>query len=214
MEKLMNIQDRYYEHGFFITKISNDLKTLLWNEIYATEWVDDQIENLYKKIPNWYLTSHSHSIDSSGATRKTFEREIGKDVLSRVPASLLEIGNNVANSDELTFFKKYYNSNELMYVDLWNGAEEIAYHFDTINGADTLILIYLTEEQEWREDWGGQISLKKEVGSVIINEETIDPNNGTMLVINNANPLIQHKVKALVNENVNRYTFSFNYKWR
>ena len=96
---------------------------------------------------------------------------------------------------------------------MWNGSEEIPYHYDTINGADTLILIYITEESAWLKDWGGQISLKKQVGDVILVEEEIDPLSGTMIVINNANPLVKHKVRKLLNPDVNRYTFSFSYKW-
>jgi hypothetical protein len=96
---------------------------------------------------------------------------------------------------------------------MWNGSEEIPYHFDTINGCDTLVLIYLTDQHVWDPKWGGAISMKKEVDNSVIFEQEILPNNGTMLVINNANPLVYHKVTALKNTNINRYTFSFNYNW-
>ena len=44
-------------------------------------------------------------------------------------------------------------------------------------------------------------------------EEEFNPYDGMMLVVNNANPLVLHKVRALKNLSVNRYTFSFIYKW-
>jgi hypothetical protein len=76
-----------------------------------------------------------------------------------------------------------------------------------------LVLIYLTDQSSWNKDWGGTISMKKQVGDIVMFEQEHLPNNGSMLVINNANPLIYHKVTALLNPNVNRYTFSFNYNW-
>jgi hypothetical protein len=129
---------------------------------------------------------------------------------SRAPAA----ADLIAQSQDLSFFKRYYDSYDLMYIDLWNGSEEIPYHFDTINGADTLVLIYLTEELVWSKECGGQISLQKKIKDVILAEEEIDPISETMVVVNNANPLVKHKVTALKNLDVNRYTVSFNFKWK
>jgi hypothetical protein len=73
--------------------------------------------------------------------------------------------------------------------------------------------MYLTEQEVWNSEWGGQIYLQKSVDNTAIFEEKFEPVSGTMLVINNANPLIRHRVTALKNLQVNRYTCSFNYKW-
>ena len=45
-------------------------------------------------------------------------------------------------------------------------------------------------------------------------EDTYNPTNGTMLVINNTNPLVTHRVRAMADKSINRYTVSFNYKWK
>jgi hypothetical protein len=211
---VMTQEEQYYDGGYFATVLPKHIQTMLWNEIYSTDWVSDSSENIYKQIPSWYQTKNKYQLDPSGTNRAQFERQIGADVFASTPESLKTIGLELAQTHELDFFRRYYQEVELRYIDLWNGSEEIPYHFDTINGADTLVLIYLTEQDAWQQDWGGQISLRKKVNDVIIVEEEIAPNNGTMLVINNANPLVNHKVTALKNNKVNRYTFSFIYKWK
>jgi hypothetical protein len=207
-------EEKYYEHGFFKSKINSSVKTLLWREIYATNWVKDQGEAVYKSVPDWYYSNVSYDVGFRGSDRKSFERRSGVDFLNQAPQSLKAAADLIAQSQDLSFFKRYYDSYDLMYIDLWNGSEEIPYHFDTINGADTLVLIYLTEELVWSKEWGGQISLQKKIKDVILAEEEIDPISETMVVVNNANPLVKHKVTALKNLDVNRYTVSFNFKWK
>lgn len=206
-------ETRYYEHGFFSSKISKEINALLWTEVYSTNWVTDTNEQIYKQIPNWYKDNTKFDVGETGSKRKYFERESGQNFLLSAPETLTNVVSSILKLPDLDFFNRYYNSYKLMYLDLWNGSEDIPYHFDTINGADTLILVYLTEQQTWQKEWGGQISLQKKVDDVIIVEQEFDPISQTMLVINNSNPLIKHKVTALKNLNVNRYTFSFNIKW-
>jgi len=211
--KLTKNETQYYDQGFFVTDISTAIKALLWNEIHTTNWVSDTNENIYKQIPDWYVSNKQYELDLSGSNRATFEREIGKDVFHNTPDSLKTISEYITNQPQFDFFRRYYKQSNIQYIDMWNGSEEIAYHYDTINGTDTLCLIYLTEQLEWKKEWGGQISLKKEINDAIIIEQEFDPINGRMLVINNANPLIRHRVRKLLNNTVNRYTFSFNYNW-
>jgi hypothetical protein len=207
------IHDQYYENGFFRTQVDGIIKKLLWNEIYNTEWVDDTEEHIYKQIPIWYKSCFSSFINPDGSNRAEYERIIGQDILNNTPKSLITLGNQLLETPPFEFFKRYYKNHELKSIDMWNGCEEIPYHFDTINGADTLVLIYLTEENNWQKDWGGTITMKKHVGNKIYFEEEFMPTNESMIVINNANPLVFHKVKAMQNSAVNRYTFSFIYKW-
>jgi hypothetical protein len=209
---MLTQEEQYYENGYFVGKLPKELQSLIWNEIYSTDWINDNVENIYKSIPSWYERTKKYNLDPTGSNRAQFEREIGKDVFEHTPDNLKLIAKDVIKLHK--FFNRYYNSSTLEYIDMWNGSEEIPYHYDTINGADTLILIYITDEPIWLKEWGGQISLKKQVGDVILIEEEIDPVSGTMIVINNANPLLKHKVRKLLNPEVNRYTFSFSYKWK
>ena len=78
-------------------------------------------------------------------------------------------------------------------------------------GLDIQKVIYLTEKNNWQSEWGGQIALKKEIERKTLYENKYSPYDGLMLIVNNANPLVYHKITALHNKNVNRYTFSFYY---
>jgi hypothetical protein len=207
------MHDEYYEKGFFKTEIDDITKKLLWNEVYNTNWINDSGENIYKEIPDWYRSNKKYHVSPDGSDRSMFERNIGRDTLKNTPKSLVEIGLDLIQSNSFQFFKTYYQNAELQYIDLWNGSEEIPYHFDTVNGSDTLVLIYLTEQHNWNHEWGGSIALKKQYLGQTIFEEEFNPYDGMMLVVNNANPLVLHKVRALKNLSVNRYTFSFIYKW-
>lgn len=208
----MLVTEQYYEKGFFLTKLDELHTALLWNEILSTHWIPDCVDNVYKQIPDWYI-SNADINDINGTNRASYERSIGEHIINCAPESLKDIGRGLPDTPAFDFIKKYYKSHELKYLDLWNGSEEIPYHFDTINGCDMLVLIYLTEQSVWDPAWGGTISMKKQVGDAVIFEEQYLPSNGNMLVINNSNPLVYHKVTALKNTAVNRYTFSFNYNW-
>jgi hypothetical protein len=203
----------YYENGFFDSNVCENIKKRLWNEIYTTEWRKDTEENIYKEIPIWYKSNKKYKLNSDGSNRSDYERQIGNDIFKNTPKSLIEIGNDLVHTQPFLFFKNYYKQHILKYIDFWNGSEEIDYHYDTINGCDTLVLIYLTEQQTWKQEWGGSFSMKKQVYDNIVFEKKYFPENGKMLVINNSNPLIYHKVEKLKNFSVNRYTFSFIYKW-
>lgn len=208
----MHLNDQYYEKGFFVTALDKLTTSLLWNEIATTNWIPDTVDNIYKQIPDWYR-NNINVTSINGANRASHERMIGKYTIKNAPKSLVQIGNELPNNAPFDFIKTYYKRHELKFLDMWNGSEEIPYHFDTINGCDMLVLIYLTDQPVWKSEWGGTISMKKQVSDTVIFEEDYLPTNGTMLIINNANPLIYHKVTALKNTNVNRYTFSFNYNW-
>jgi hypothetical protein len=209
----MLLSEQYYENGFFKEKVDDVIKLRLWNAIYSTEWIQDTQEGLYKEIPLWYRNNFKYDKKPDGSDRADYERKVGKRVFKNTPKEIIDIGYDLLETDPFIFFKTFYRNVKLQYIDLWNGSEEIDFHFDTINGCDTLVLIYLTEQEVWKEEWGGSIEMKKQVGNDVKYIEKISPLNGTMLVINNANPLVYHKVRALKNNSVNRYTFSFIYKW-
>lgn len=208
----MDLKEQYYEKGFFSAKLTELHRALLWNEISNTVWVPDTVDNIYKEIPDWYI-SNANIKDINGSNRFIYERSIGQHIFSSAPESLKQIAADLLTMPIFDFVRSFYERHELKFLDLWNGSEDIPYHFDTINGCDMLVLVYLTEETVWDKQWGGTVSMKKQVNNAVMFEEEYLPVDGSMLIINNSNPLVYHKVTALKNTAVNRYTFSFNYNW-
>jgi hypothetical protein len=49
---MINLED-YFEKGYSITAVPNDIMPLLWMEIYGSEWITD-VSNVYKSTPAWY----------------------------------------------------------------------------------------------------------------------------------------------------------------
>lgn len=209
---MINIED-YFEKGYVVSQVPTDILQKLWFEIHMTEWIDDT-SGTYKQTPSWYIREKQYDYQEGGDQQNLLERLYGDELTKKAPSSLIDVANSLIDNDFFNPLRMFKESADLMYLHFWNGAEEIPYHFDTIDKSDTLIFLYLTEELEWQQDWGGSISFCKELTTGKYYEKEVLPNNGTMVVVNNSNPLIKHRVRELKNRSVNRYTFSFCYSWK
>jgi len=204
---MINIED-YFEKGFVVTTVPEDLISKFWFEIYSSNWIDDG-DKTYKKIPDWYKLTENEDINES---KNLKERRISA-IKNKIPDSLVTLSQDLINNKVFDNLRYIRENIEFRFSHLWNGAEEIPWHMDSIDGNDVLIFIYLTEEVSWDETWGGTLSLCKNLKDKFLYETTVLPNNATMVVVNNTNPLVKHKVTSLKNLLVNRYTFSICYKW-
>jgi hypothetical protein len=204
---MINIED-YFEKGFVVTTVPEDLISRFWFEIYSSNWIDDG-DKTYKKIPDWYKLTENEDINES---KNLKERRISA-IKNKIPDSLVTLSQDLINNKVFDNLRYIRENIEFRFSHLWNGAEEIPWHMDSIDGNDVLIFVYLTEETSWDETWGGTLSLCKNLKNKFLYETTVLPNNATMVVVNNTNPLIKHKVTSLKNLLVNRYTFSLCYKW-
>lgn len=205
--------ENYFERGFEVTQLDHTLISRLWQIVYTTEWIQEE-DSEYKSIPNWLLANSVNcKTNEDGSNKHITDRIYGRHVLDNCPDHVINLAQDIINLkyfDTLRYFKK---NPELKYINMWNGSEDISWHQDAIDGSDMLVLIYLTEEPVWEESWGGCISVRKELTNESRYETLVKPISGTMVVINNANPLVKHKVTSLKNQSVNRYTFSFCFNW-
>jgi len=198
----------FFEKGYYITKIPDDIQSELWRLVYTTEWVEKtntthlQYKTEYVKVPSWHPeivmnSSKPYEGDPYFGSKDPKHHPIE---LSNIAYKLLD--GNILNS---------YRTLKLKYLTMWNGSGNLDWHSDINDGTDILVLLYLTEEQEWNNYWGGTIEFRKESDSKYY--KLVQPLNGTMLIVNSTNPLMQHKVTPMLNRNVNRYTFNFCYSW-
>lgn len=203
----------FFDTGYFVGTIDPYVMKALWREIEITNWIEDP-DNIYKKIPHWYCTNLTTPIGQQEAFRGKYEKEFAEQIMERAPRSLMDVASKFfAFEERFQFFKRYFNDIELTSVDLWNGAENIDYHFDTINGFDLAVLIYLTDQPQWDPKWGGSLRMKREYPHLGLptTDEIVYPTSGTYVLFNNKTPLLTHKVEPLTTTDVNRYTFTFNY---
>jgi len=155
MSMMINIED-YFEKGFVVTTVPEDLISKFWFEIYSSNWIDDG-DKTYKKIPDWYKLTENEDINES---KNLKERRISA-IKNKIPDSLVTLSQDLINNKVFDNLRYIRENIEFRFSHLWNGAEEIPWHMDSIDGNDVLIFIYLTEEVSWDETWGGTLSLCK-----------------------------------------------------
>lgn len=205
--------EEYFDKGFVVTKIPSHIHEKLWNQIHTTNWINAK-NSTYKKIPDWYHENEKHYVDPTGYDRPNYERKLGADIFTNAPKSLIDISDELIKDPLFEPLKMYRPPNPVTkYLHFWNGSENSPHHVDAIDGSDLMVFCYLTEEKEWKKEWGGYINIMKEVDSEITNTKTILPNDGVMVLVNNSAPIFKHGIRNLIKRDVNRYTFIFHYTW-
>jgi hypothetical protein len=202
----MTEQD-YFERGYFITTIPDYMQPKLWQLVYTTDWVEKndcthlQYPTKYVRVPEWHP-------EITGVTGN--DHYCGSKDPNKHPKELVEIANNIIKEPLFSVVKEYHDL-KLKYLTMWNGSSDLPWHSDINDTTDMIVLLYLTEEIEWIDSWGGTIEFRKNINGGIYYKK-IYPLSGTMIVINNTNPLMQHQVTPMINNEINRYTFNFCYK--
>jgi hypothetical protein len=95
---------------------------------------------------------------------------------------------------------------------VWDGQTDLPWHSDINDSNDITILAYFTQNgTAWENEWNGQlqIGIEDQHGQVHQVHEHY-PINGTFVVLNNMNPLFQHRVISNLRDK-HRYTMSFGY---
>ena len=173
----------FFNLGYHVSKIPNDLKTEFWNSINHTNWNGD--------------TNHKYKLkfceDSSSNQYTNLSNKVTQlpmfDVLKMLKSNIVPMKNYI-----------------------WNGAEDIPWHSDSIRGADLTVFCYFTDVQ-WDKTLGGTVQFCKLVNGIETNvSDEIMPEDGTIVLFDNINPLYLHKVKKLTKP-VNRFVYTFTYKW-
>jgi len=206
--------EEFFNNGFVVTQMPQNIQQKVWQHIHDVEWVYAKLSTTYKKVPAWYHENKKHYVDPTGFDRPEYERKLGDDIFTNAPQSLIDVSDELIRDKIFDPLKMYRPPNPITkYLHLWNGAENSPHHVDGIDGSDIIVFCYLTEEQEWKKEWGGYINLLKEVDSKILYSRTVLPTNGTMVIVNNASPIFKHGVRNLINRDVNRYTFVCHYTW-
>ena len=205
--------EEYFDKGFVVTDTPKDIHTRLWEEINRTNWVPGR-GTTYKTIPDWYEQKERRYIDPTGIDRQVVERWEGLYGYYHAPQTLKDIAQDLIDDAFFEPLKLYRPPNAIpKFIHFWNGSENTQHHVDSIDGSDVMIFCYATDAGPWKEEWGGYINLMKEVGGEFYYLRNVMPDDGRMVVVNNAAPIFKHGIRNLVNQEVNRYTFIFHYTW-
>jgi Rps23 Pro-64 3,4-dihydroxylase Tpa1-like proline 4-hydroxylase len=206
-----NFKAQYFNDGYILTELPQDLISKFWYEIHTTNWIKSK--SFYNDVPEWYAENNKYINIQGEDAHLESERIINKTNFANAPQTVHSLARDVSNLSVFDHLKTLRNNLDTSYIHVWNGTDaDTDFHQDVIDGSNILVLCYFTDEPSWDPKWGGSITVRKRVMDNTIFERKVLPNNGVMLIVNNDNPLFMHKVEKMYAD-VNRYTFAFSYKW-
>jgi hypothetical protein len=211
--KYTELMEEYFDKGFIHTTIPEKIYSKLWDHVNNTNWVDATLTT-YKKRPDWYHENKKYYLDPTMIDRPIYEKEFANDVYTNAPPEIIQTSYELIKEPIFDFLKTFRPPNPVTRcVHLWNGSENSPHHCDGVDGTDLMIFCYLTDEEGWNEEWGGYINMLKEVNGEFYHTKNIMPIDGTMVIVNNSNPIFKHGIRDLKYKDKNRYTFIFHYTW-
>jgi len=210
MNNSMNV-DHFWKYGYDLWEMPEHLKAMCWGQLLSEEWIE---HNVYKGVPKWSLNLNEQFTDLQ--VQRDYDREIEHEVnkvgLKTVPPTWIDIINELFDNPYYSdFLKKTCGyQHELKFIDIWNGSDEIGWHWDGVEDHGIGFLIYFTEQAIWNPDWKAELYVgEKDWGAKDTDTfKKITPGNGTVVLINNMNPRLVHRVERLANYDVNRYTIN------
>ena len=117
---------------------------------------------------------------------------------------------------------------QIIELDLWNGTSGLDWHWDGCKvqkDCNFFMMVYFTNVKQWNEEWGGYLQFGHVMSKINVNVTdphtshkfyknariiptmTILPNDRTMVMGDNRNPNIVHRVIPQINFEKNRITF-------
>lgn len=190
-----------YEFGFDCTLLPKPDYDSLMSIIGLTTWVPDR-EGIFISKPDW--SPHHDELDDPLKVEQ--ERKKNAYNLHRAPIPLIRAVESLLSSAAILGDLLRAYSTELSYVSLYNGAEDLDWHWDGPSQADFFMLLYLNNSKGWPVQGGGELMtgvrsidsnyLHVEPKSVSM-VQSITPSSRTLVVCNNQNPRFVHKVNPL-----------------
>lgn len=165
------------------------------------EW-DNDPDGIYTRLPA-FQANVQQNID-----QEKFEKEerLNKNSLANCPENLLEAVKDLLNDSLIMGNWHIAHEPKLRFISVWDGAEDLDWHWDGPSGADFFFLIYLNRHQGWVKGAGGQLQVGRRpldgnylhVDSRAVEElASYDPATRSLVCCNNQNPQFVHKVTPL-----------------
>lgn len=197
--------DQLFEEGYSIGRLSTHYRLRLENLLKSVNWIKGH--PIYDQIPDWFDGVDLNKYDSTNhILNQRLKRKLFNDHVPRDFASFTdEIINFSGIMKGLNDIYRYRTA----FLDLWEGAENLPWHWDGGDPATFLMLIYFSNEKEWTSEDGGVLEVGKR--SVDNKQFMIDysdvrklnaiiPVSGTVLIINNRDPRFVHQVTPVINK--------------
>lgn len=205
--------EEYYTQGFTQFRLPRVHSDRFRGIINSIDWVRDPSRGCLS-VPS----DQVELIIKAGETLKAKEsgEQHGDDdsLLKNYSKKCEELMSELLDDEAIMGTLKSVYDLEIENFYLYNGAEETGWHFDVHENSDMILLVYMTDESYWDQDWGGYFEVAER--SLEINDirsgfsqmkttARILPENRTALLVSNRNPRIVHRSVQLAEER-NRIT--------
>lgn len=134
------------------------------------------------------------------------ERQINQSSLERCPEDLRKAIDRLLTEPNVMGNWLAAHTPAVRFISIWDGAEDLDWHWDGPAGADFFFLIYLNKSPGWKESDGGQLLAGRRSVSgnyLKVNSEDVQhlgtyaPASRSLICCNNQNPQFVHKVLPL-----------------
>jgi hypothetical protein len=200
-----------YRDGVDTVFISRDWYCLLREIITQTTWVDDPDE-IFIKVPSWSIKAAKQRdklLHNAQLSKVEQEAEHAAHVLAHAPSDLLDACRGMlADPAIMGDWLRAYSA-EIKFMSLWNGAEDLGWHWDGPARAGFFFLVYLNSKTGWKIDGGGDLQIGiRDIGPNFLKVSpadvslfaTIKPEARVLVCCDNNNPRFVHKVNPLDSE--------------
>tara|TARA_R110000796_G_scaffold59408_4_gene137070 strand:- start:261 stop:899 length:639 start_codon:yes stop_codon:yes gene_type:complete len=205
----MNI-NKFYKDGYDEWQMPPHLSAMIWGQLLCENWIDHPV---YKEIPDWSINKGGEAQNQDQKYLRGKEQEINEQSLSVVPPTYQTVIEELLKED---YYSEWFETvcgyqQKIKFIDVWNGSDDLKWHWDGVEDHDMGFLIYFTEEHQWNEEWKSYLQIGEREwpnNDEIDIKHTAYPSNGKIILLNNMNPRFVHSVAKLTNINVNRYTIN------
>lgn len=202
----------FFSRGYAIADVPADVYVDSKNLIETTDFVDFDIphfpqwDNLEPDIPRDhhyvdYLRSRKSRIDAPLSLRLAAQKLIDHEYFHALKDILVH---------EQHYKQRWLLRPEPVAYHLWRHTYSDEWHCDYSEPSDFFVLMYFSTDQ-YQHGMAGELELGIEDGHGQVKTlHKHEPRDGTMVVINNANPLFKHKIWAA--QNYTRDVISIHYE--
>lgn len=208
---------QFYNKGYTVTQLSDELLTMLWRMMYLTDWVPDPGAP-GEDVPSWIKLDNLEKIENF-----PFEHLAIKKYMFSAPIELKEFGQRLLTSglfdpllSELCGGKHYdyrwINNIEILSFLPRRNTADIPWHTDFNGAEDFFAIMYLNDlTTDWQPSMGGNIEFGYQDENGIVHPTTAEsPDTGKLILVNCQNPYIKHRV----NKNTGFTRYALNIKFR
>jgi hypothetical protein len=221
----LNCINNLYTHGVSSFFLKEQRIKVLEKMIKQEHWINNKHLSKNDEIlcaPDWMHQANKTAMSKTDALKNPYEKErISKQTIKGfMPVKYYDYFTSVFNTHQYNcgLGALHYSAIEVVSVALWNGVGDFNWHWDGPGNDDLYALVYLSDYQEWPQEFGAgleygtaQMSESKQGYQNIEQKGVFYPDNGRIVIGENRNPLwvhrTQHYSEQALKDKINRFTF-------